>query len=277
MTDGELLAFLEWALPRRGLRFRGFRNFRGTLRKRLTRRMMELGAPNLAAYRARLGADPESSEWVTFDEMCRITISRLYRDRAIVEALRDRVLLSLAADGGSGAGAVRCWSAGCASGEEPYTLAILWAAEIQPLHPHASLAITATDVDPLLLARAKVGAYEDGSLRELPSHLRELGLVREADTRTAKGRFVVRAEHRRAISFVAHDLRRGPIAGTFHVVLCRNVAFTYFDEAMQREVLRGFASALAPKGVLVIGEHEALPDDPPGGFTPLAPGIFVRG
>ncbi|HEY7242812.1 MAG TPA: hypothetical protein VH678_02890 [Xanthobacteraceae bacterium] len=80
--DGEdCTAFLQWALPRRNLRWRGFRKVRAQVCKRLKRRMRELGVPGFAAYRARLEADP--GEWRVFDECCHITISRFFRDRGV--------------------------------------------------------------------------------------------------------------------------------------------------------------------------------------------------
>jgi chemotaxis protein methyltransferase CheR len=251
VRDDDLAVWLRWALPRMGLRERGFRNFRGTLKKRIGRRLVELGLADLTAYRARLEADP--SEWAALDAICRITISRLYRDRAVMDTLGDVILAEAAARGGS---VVRVWSAGCASGEEPYTVALVWQTRVAPMHPEVALAITATDADAALVERARRGEYESGSLRELPEALRDVGLVPQPLART----YVVSDLVRRTVAFEVQDLRREMPAGTFDVILCRNLAFTYFDLPTQERVGRELVRKLVvPGGVLVVGQHEEIP------------------
>jgi chemotaxis protein methyltransferase CheR len=157
MSDADCTAFLQWALPRPNLRWPGFRKVHRQVCKRLKRRMSELRLRDFAAYRARLEADP--AEWQILDQFCHITISRFFRDRGVFEALRKRVLPVIAARAKRERREARVWSAGCASGEEAYTLKILSA---------VSLSITATDVDKTMLARARKGCFKPTSLRELP-------------------------------------------------------------------------------------------------------------
>ncbi len=104
------------------------------------------------AYRRRLEADP--AEWRAFDECCPITISRFYRDGRVFEAVRRRVCPDIAARAAREERAARIWSAGCASGEEPYTLKIIWDLDVAPSFPDIPVAITATDVDETVLTRA---------------------------------------------------------------------------------------------------------------------------
>ncbi len=137
--------FLQWSLPQRGLRWAGFRKVRGQVCKRLTRRMAALELADFADYRARLEADPQ--EWREFDQCCHITISRFYRDRGVFETLRRRVLPHIAARAKAEGRDARVWSAGCASGEEPYTVKILWDLEVATAYPGVSVSITATDID----------------------------------------------------------------------------------------------------------------------------------
>jgi chemotaxis protein methyltransferase CheR len=118
-SDTDCTVFLQWALPLRNLRWPGFRKVRRQVCKRLKRRIEELGLVDFAAYRARLEAD--ASEWGVFDECCHITISRFFRDRGVFEALRQRVLPDIATRARSERQTARIWSAGCASGEGPYT------------------------------------------------------------------------------------------------------------------------------------------------------------
>ena len=133
MADAECVAFLQEALPRLGLRWQGFRKVHGQVCKRLRRRMNELGIEGFAAYRKRLDTHPE--EWTVLDGLTHITISRFFRDKSIFEALERRVLPDIAARAEAEKRQARFWSAGCASGEEPYTLKILWDLAVAPAFP----------------------------------------------------------------------------------------------------------------------------------------------
>jgi chemotaxis protein methyltransferase CheR len=268
--DTDCTAFLQWALPQLDLRWRGFRKVRRQVCKRLKRRMRELGMDNFAAYRTRLEADP--TEWRAFDECCHITISRFFRDRGVFEALRQHVLPGIAARAKREGRVARIWSAGCASGEEPYTVKILWDLEIANMHPGVALSIIATDVDETMLARAQKGCFEATSLHELPRHLIEQAFDHVGPL------FCVRPRHREAIDFLYQDLRTQAPTHLFDLILCRYVAFTYFALPLQRQVLARFADRLLPNGYLVIGTHEQLPGDGPA-LAPLvgAPQIFEKG
>ena len=259
MTDAECTAFLQWALPRLKLHWPGFRKVRGQVCKRLTRRMRDLGLDGLAAYRERLAADP--AEWRVLDQCCHITISRFFRNKGIFEALRTRVLPDIAACARRQARGAKVWSAGCAAGEEPYTIRILWDAEVANAFPGISLSIIASDVDRAMLARARTGCFEASSLHELPQPLVEQGLERVGAL------YCVKAKHREGIDFVAQDLRSQMPERLFDLILCRYVAFTYFALPLQRQVLAHMMERLRPSGFLVIGAHEELP----GGVPGLAP------
>lgn len=264
MIDTELVSFLQWALPRLNLTWPGFRKVRGQVRKRIARRMRELGLDGLDAYRARLEAEPE--EWRVLDDLCRIAISRFYRDRAIFDHLR-RALLPELAELATARGdrALRVLSAGCASGEEPYTVAVIGHLEILPRFPALALEIIAADADEHLLLRARRGCYEAGSLRELPAEWRGLAFEQR------EGLLCVREEIRRLIELQAADIRASLPDGPFHLALCRNLAFTYFDEPLQRATAARLAERVIPGGALVVGCHEALPPGTPG-WSPGPPG-----
>jgi chemotaxis protein methyltransferase CheR len=267
VTDPELVAFLEWAAPRLGLRWEGLRNFRRTVKKRLARRMAVLGLGALDDYRAHLEADP--SEWARLDAMCRITISRLYRDRPVYDLLTREILPERACVAlRERRAAIRVWSAGCASGEEPYSVAIAWHVDVAPAYPGVGLELIATDADDDLLARARRATYEEGSLRELDARLREAALLSDGDVHA------VRPELRAGITFRAEDLRHAMPDGPFDVVLCRNVLLTYIDEPKQGPLLDQLVARVFPGGVLVVGSREALP---PGtlGLVPRIPGVFT--
>lgn len=265
MSDAECVALLQWALPRLGRRWAGYRKVRGQVCKRIRRRIAELELGGFAHYRARLERQP--GEWEVLDDLLGVTISRFYRDRGMWEALHVEVLPELAGRAlAAGEPELWCWSAGCASGEEPYTLSIVWTLELAGRFPGVSLRVLATDVDPQLLERARAAEYEAGSLRELPPAWRDRAFERRGD------RFHLRDRFRAAVELRRHDVRDPPPKRSFRLIACRNLVCTYFDEPSQVAILEGVLSRLAPGGALLVGAHER----PPPGVA-LAPWYPSRG
>jgi chemotaxis protein methyltransferase CheR len=215
-----------------------------------------LGLDGVESYRLYLVSHDE--EWLTLASLCRVTISRFYRDRGVFDELRSRVLPRLAEAGvARGDQRVRCWSAGCASGEEPYTLAIAWQHGRFP----AVLEVIATDTDQELLERARVGRYKHSSLKDLPMDLRDRAFEMDG------AEYVIDGEIKCAVEFVHHDIRDEPPPGKYDLILCRNLPFTYFDDDGQNAVLRSIRSVITQGGILITGIHERLPAAGPG-FEP---------
>ena len=272
MRDQECVEFLRWALPRMGLRWPGFRKVRGQVCKRIGRRLDDLGLADLEDYRELL--DVEESEWQRLDGFCRITISRFHRDRTFFELLAQQMLPTLAQElVRPRRGELRMWSAGCGAGEEPYTLAMIARLASAPALGRVKPVILATDTNPHQLERAVDAVYPASTLAELPLRWREAAFETLGD-----GTFRLRAPFRQAVRFEEQDLRRRSPGGTFELVLCRNLAFTYFSEEVQVAVLRRIREALVPGGLLGIGAHESLevanspqPDEPPE-FEPCPEG-----
>lgn len=257
MRDPECVALLQWALPRLRLRWGGFRRVRRQVCRRIARRLEELGLAGPAGYRSYLEAHP--AEWTVLDGLCRIPISRFYRDRAAWQLLECEALPAVAGEArASGAAEIRCWCIGCAAGEEPYTLVILWTLAVGPRFPGLGLRVVATDADCAAIRRAREGAYGWGSVKDLPAEWRETAFLR-----TDSG-WSLKEDYRRAVQFVEQDVRSGMPQGAFRLVLCRNLVFTYFEEGLQREVLGRMVERLAPGGFLVTGVRERLPGDTPG-------------
>jgi chemotaxis protein methyltransferase CheR len=257
-------AFLRWALPRSGYDWPGFRKVAKTLCKRLRRRTCALGLRNLDAYRALLETSPD--EWRAFDAACRIPISRFARDREVFALLRSRILPALcAAARERGQGALACWSAGCAMGQEPYSLALLWREGLSERFPDLDLRIVATDVDEANLARARAGRYRAEALRGVPEPWRAQGFVQAGGFAQAGG-FVqagdalrVRDEIRARVKFLEQDIRREAPEGPFDLILCRNLVFTYFAADERIRLLGELELRLRPGGALVLGRRERLP------------------
>ncbi|MBI3043829.1 MAG: chemotaxis protein CheR [Betaproteobacteria bacterium] len=256
MRDSDCTAFLQWALPRLKRSWTGYRKVRRLVCKRIAQRLKSLGLADLDAYRRHLATRAE--EWRELDALCGIPISRFYRDRGVFDALASMVLPALAAAAAPRA-AIDAWSAGCASGEEAYTLALFWAVRLQPRFPGVGLRIIATDGDAELLARARAGRYAPSSLKELPQDLRSAGFEEREGTWRVGDRF-------RDVEFLQQDLRERMPEGPFDLVLCRNVVLTYYAPAIQETLMARIAGRLRPGGALVVGAHEV----PPPGLRELA-------
>lgn len=142
---------------------------------------------------------------------------------------------------------IRIWSAGCATGEEPYTLAIL-AAE-------AGIAsrteILATDIDPLCLAKARQGVYKEAALKEVPENIREKYFMRD------QGTWRIGEHLKKNLTFREIDLTATPPPGPFDLIVCRNVMI-YFMRNLQNRLLLNFHSLLSREGFLVLGKTETL-------------------
>ena len=233
------------------MRWDGFRKVRRQVHKRIDRRLEELGLDRIGDYRSYLVEHPE--EWAVLDRLTSISISRFYRDRAVFDRLRDDVLPRLARDARDlNAHHVRCWCIGCASGEEPYTLAILWDHHVQPVFPNIRLEVLATDRDPHMLERAHRASYPASSLKDAPASWRSSAFD------DLDGQYVLRPKFRQVVRFRQQDIRWELPDARFPLALCRNLVFTYFADDLQRKVLRGIAERMVPGGFLVIGKKEAL-------------------
>ncbi len=257
MKDAECVRFLQWALPRLRMRWAGFRRVRRQVCKRVERRRRELGLADVDAYRVHLETHP--GEWAHLDALCTISISRFRRDGAVFDALAQHVLPELALRARhEGEPALAAWSVGSASGEEPYSLKMLWELEVQPRIPQLPIRILASELDENLVRRARVGVYAPSSLSEVPQAWREQAFE------AAAGGWRVRSRFRAGVRFRRQDVRCHLPDGPFRLVLCRNGVFTYFEPALQRELLRRITARLAPGGALVVGVHESLPAEAQG-------------
>jgi chemotaxis protein methyltransferase CheR len=263
MNDRDCVRFLRWALPRMGMRWKGFRKVRRQVCRRIRDRMVELGLAGVDDYMTRLEEDP--GEWKHLAFLARVTISRFGRDREVFRVLRERILPELAS---GGSGPIRVWSAGCASGEEPYTLTILWRLHLQDRFPDRDLRILATDIDPVVLERARRGVYPRGALRDLDSGDVERAFDEVDPERPDPGQgrerqepdLQLRDEFRKGVSFREEDILGEMPDGRFELIFCRNLVFTYFDEETQVALLPRFLDRLvAGTGWLVLGGHEELP------------------
>jgi chemotaxis protein methyltransferase CheR len=135
------------------------------------------------------------------------------------------------------------------------SLPALWKLCVLPeIHQALPLRIIATDINQGVLKRAQEGYYPDSSLRDFPKEL-----VRQAFTRAGK-RYTIKKTFTENIEFIEQDIRKQLPEGFFHAIFCRNLVFTYFEEALQREILDRILKKLYHGGIFVIGIHESIPE-----------------
>lgn len=251
ISDRECAALLAWASPRLGLREAGFTRVRKQVAKRIGRRISQLELSGAAAYRLRLEAEP--AEWTVLDRLCRVTISRFWRDARAFGELAGEVLPELATRAlARGARTLSIWSQGCASGEEPYSVALAWHVRLAGRFPGLALSLLATDASPELLERARRAEYARSSFRELPDDLARAALPAAGERVTLPERF------RAGVHLVAADVRTYVPRVPFDLILCRNLVFTYFEPALQARLLARILRLTVSGGALMIGQRETL-------------------
>ncbi len=218
------------------------------LRRRIAVRMRACGAASYADYLTLI--DREPAELVRLREALTINVTRVYRNPETWERLRRDILPALVM---RRRGVVRAWSAGCSSGEEAYTIAMVLADAIDAAGPRAGRGtVDATDLDRPSLERARAGRYPAGSFSETPADL----LARF--WRPAGDGFEPTDRLRAAVRVRELDLGRVECPpATYDLIVCRNVVI-YFERPTQERLFAQFADALAPGGVLVLGKVETL-------------------
>jgi chemotaxis protein methyltransferase CheR len=238
--------FLKTTLPHLGLRWRRFR--RKSIRRRITARLQELDLKSLSDYRSFLLHSEEEQRNLT--GLLTVTISRFWRNAHLFEALEETwipAILSRLPEGEP----LRIWSAGCASGEEPYSLLILWQESFSS--SGREMLLLASDSDKRCLDRAQQKGYPASSFREMPLHLREKYCANEGGT------FYLLQDFPGKVHWVEHNLTwEVPFPGN-HLIFCRNLVYTYFTDGLQLDITRRFHQSLAPRGLLVVGRKDLLP------------------
>lgn len=231
------------------------------LRRRVAVRMRAKGALTFAEYSALL--DTDVNEYERLHRVLTINVTKFFRNWDTYAVIQERVIPAL----WEGADAkLRIWSAGCASGEEPYSIGVLMhrhAAATGTLDRLQDVSIVGTDIDGDSLAAAERALYSEASLGDTPERLREDYFPRVDGLRS------MRPEVRQLVTFEHRDVLQGrPPFGDVHLLLCRNVII-YFERDAQESLFREFHRVLAPGGILVLGKVETLLGDARGLFSPV--------
>lgn len=220
------------------------------LRRRIAVRMRACGVQTYSDYQAVLDRIP--AEYERLKDAITINVTRFYRNAETWNLLRAGLIQELCR---ANDGEIRVWSAGCSSGEEPYTLTMLIADHLEQQGTPdrlRHLTVDATDVDRQCLERAQAGRYRRDALAEVPAAWVERYFEQDGD----ECRVIDRLRER--VHVRAADLSNDPPPRqNYHLILCRNVVI-YFERPAQERVFATFAGALAPGGYLVLGKVETL-------------------
>ncbi|MGN6228323.1 MAG: CheR family methyltransferase [Dyella sp.] len=248
----EILAILR---SHTGHDFRHYK--RATILRRIERRMQVNNIDDLPGYRDFLDATPAERPALLQDLL--ISVTNFFRDREAFEALEKLVLPQVFLDKDSAA-TVRAWSAGCATGEEAYSLAILLSEEASKNRLMPGVQVFATDIDAAAIDQARVAVYSAAVTSDVPAPHVNRYFVKEGGEhlRVQKG-------VRERVLFAHHNILRDPPFSKLDLIACRNLLI-YLNREVQRDVLEIFHFALRPGGFLFLGSSESA-DAAPGLFT----------
>jgi len=220
---------------------------------RLAKRVRALGLHSFDDYCDLVASETAADERGRMLNALTTNLTRFFREPHHFDHLREQVLAPMA-DRVRAGGRLRIWSAGCSSGQEPFSIAIT----ILSLIPEAAeldVKILATDIDTNMIAEGAAAIYAEEAIEAVPPGLRSRWLERDPGDR---GRWRLGAAPRALVAFKPLNLMTNwPIKGPFQAIFCRNVVI-YFDEPTQEKVWSRFAPLLEPGGRLYIGHSERL-------------------
>jgi chemotaxis methyl-accepting protein methylase len=251
--------FIKEAAPLLDLQWRRFK--RGGIKRKVERRITELGFSNFEDYLLKIKRDPEEKSCLS--QILTVTITRFFRDKEVFDILEDSIIPSIVEH--KGVGDFKIWSIGCANGEEPYSLSMLWKEKFEKIWSQIDLSILATDINESLLERAREGRYKKSSLKEVPEEIFQRYFKIE------NGFYILDRFIRENVEFKKHDIIHGELFSGMDIIFCRNLAFTYFSRECQMNVLKKIARSLNEGGYLIIGKDESLLLTYPTLFVPIFP------
>jgi chemotaxis protein methyltransferase CheR len=219
---------------------------------RLSRRLRTLGLQSFSAYRDLLANNPEGPEMVEFVNAITTNLTSFFRESHHFEYLRDQVLLPMLK---RGSGRLRIWSAGCSTGEEPYSIAMT-VREAVPENARLDVKILATDLDSDVLSKGRKGLYGQDRVKGLSADRMSRFFREQREASAVKYR--VTPELGALITFNQLNLMNPlPMKGPLDVIFCRNVII-YFDKDTQRELFRKYAQLQRPGDILFLGHSENM-------------------
>jgi two-component system CheB/CheR fusion protein len=244
--DADLERIIEKISTEHGFDVRGYK--RTTLYRRIRKRLADAGCTGADEYLVRLESDPQ--EHAQLVDTILINVTEFFRDPEAWEYFQRECLASLLRRRAEGE-PMRAWSVGCATGEEPYTLAICMA-ELMGERSLRNLKIYATDLDEGALAVARAGIYSPEQLKNVsPERLEKHFEAISPD------QYKLRRELRSAVIYGRHNILADPPISRLDVLVCRNLLI-YFDTDTQQQLITRFHYALRDESCLFLGKAETL-------------------
>ncbi|MBN1547868.1 MAG: hypothetical protein JW902_14550 [Syntrophaceae bacterium] len=266
MNDEQFRQLLDYF----GYSWQGYRKVRKGVIKRLHRHMQQLDIHDAADYIARIQSVPEIRREVR--RLMTVSISRFFRDPPLWECIKRKLIPDILSRHPA---LVKVWFAGCALGQEAYSMKMLWLLLQEESGPLPPLSLTATDINQEYLDMAIAGVYSNHITREVPRNYLEKFF------RCHHGEYFIKEEVKQNISWQLHDLiDTSPVNGPFHMIFLRNNLLTYYKREFQEDPIHRFTEALITGGYLIIGAREELfvtldkiarVDDYPGIFQKQPP------
>jgi chemotaxis methyl-accepting protein methylase len=253
--DKDLNQLLQKVFEERGLDFRQYHQ--DMLKRRLARRLSATGTTSYHEYAKTLDVHPD--EYKKLLDSLLINVSHFFRNPLTFEFLHKVVLPEMLERKERFADKIiRIWSAGCAQGEEPYSIAIVLAELLGKRLKNYNVTVYATDTDSDAMDKAKNGEYPEDSILEVKKGILNKYFL------SRNGSYRVREDIKVLVDFSFHDLTSektvAPVQSVFanfDLIFCRNVLI-YFTKDLQKKVLGNFKTVLNEKGYLVLGEAETL-------------------
>lgn len=232
-------AFIEKIFQKTGIDLKAYK--RPQMERRINSLMRSIGVEDYATYLRVLDAEPVHLR--KFIDHLTINVSEFFRNPTQWRVLETKILPELMTANQN----LKVWSAGCSTGEEPYSLAII----LSEVVPAGNWRVLATDIDLKVLEKAKAGIYQTRALVNVDKHLQQKYFV------PVGSEYQVKNVLKQRIEFKRHDLLREPFQDRFDLILCRNVII-YFTEETKNRLYQKFYQALRPGGYLLTGSTEQI-------------------
>lgn len=242
----------------RGLDTRQYKD--SYIKRRLATRMRATGVESYGEYLGVLNRNAE--EFNPLLNALTINVTEFFRNPETYEAIEDVLKELILEKEKKGRNLIRIWSAGCSSGEEPYSIAILLSEILKDRLNDFNISIHATDVDNAILERAKAGEYKIETFKNIKKLYLTKYFTREEDS------YIVKNDVKRFIKFKRHDLISEKKLGLFDAVLCRNVVI-YFSKDLQERLYMHFYNSLVAGGYFIMGKTETLLGEAQSKFKPV--------
>jgi chemotaxis protein methyltransferase CheR len=237
MEDRDFLYFIDNVKKMTGIDLALYKE--AQMKRRLTSLRLKRGYDTFVRYFEAIAKDQEL--FYEFLDRMTINVSEFFRNPGRWEVLENKILPRLAKQSPR----LKCWSAACSTGEEPYTLSLIL------LRKNMDATLLATDIDEGALAKAKQGVYTDRSLQDCPKDLVAKYFSKDSMT------YRISDEVKQRVTFRKHNLLADSFDANFDLIICRNVMI-YFTEEAKHELYHKFSRALKPGGVLFVGSTEQI-------------------